>query len=25
VGQTLTDNDWLMSIRSRAGIPGGTF
>jgi cell division protein ZapD len=25
VGQTLTDNDWLMSIRSRTGIPGGTF
>ena len=24
VGQTLTENDWLMSIRSRAGIPGGT-
>jgi cell division protein ZapD len=24
VGQSLTDNDWLMSIRSRAGIPGGT-
>lgn len=23
-GQTLTENDWLMSIRSRAGIPGGT-
>lgn len=23
-GQTLTDNDWLMSIRSRVGIPGGT-
>lgn len=25
VGQSLTENDWLMSIRSRAGIPGGTF
>jgi cell division protein ZapD len=24
VGQTLTENDWLMSIRSRIGIPGGT-
>lgn len=24
VGQTLTENDWLMSIRNRAGIPGGT-
>jgi len=24
VGQSLTENDWLMSIRSRAGIPGGT-
>jgi len=23
-GQTLTENEWLMSIRSRAGIPGGT-
>jgi len=23
-GQSLTDNDWLMSIRSRAVIPGGT-
>ena len=23
-GQSLTDNDWLMSIRSRVGIPGGT-
>lgn len=23
-GQTLTDNDWLMSIRSRVAIPGGT-
>ncbi len=23
-GQTLTENDWLMSIRSRVGIPGGT-
>jgi cell division protein ZapD len=23
-GQTLTDNDWLMGIRSRVGIPGGT-
>ena len=23
-GQTLTENDWLMSIRSRIGIPGGT-
>ena len=23
-GQLLTENDWLMSIRSRAGIPGGT-
>jgi cell division protein ZapD len=23
-GQTLTENDWLMSLRSRAGIPGGT-
>jgi cell division protein ZapD len=24
VGQSLTENDWLMSIRSRMGIPGGT-
>jgi cell division protein ZapD len=24
VGLPLTDNDWLMSIRSRVGIPGGT-
>ena len=24
VGQLLTENDWLMSIRSRVGIPGGT-
>ena len=24
VGQPLTENDWLMSIRSRVGIPGGT-
>ncbi len=24
VGQALTENDWLMSIRSRVGIPGGT-
>ncbi len=24
VGQTLTENEWLMSIRSRIGIPGGT-
>lgn len=24
-GQSLTENDWLMSIRSRVGIPGGTF
>jgi cell division protein ZapD len=24
VGQGLTENDWLMSIRSRIGIPGGT-
>ena len=24
VGQPLTENDWLMSIRSRIGIPGGT-
>lgn len=23
-GQSLQDNDWLMSIRSRVGIPGGT-
>lgn len=23
-GQPLTENDWLMSIRSRVGIPGGT-
>jgi cell division protein ZapD len=23
-GQSLTDNDWLMAIRSRIGIPGGT-
>ena len=23
-GQSLTENDWLMSIRSRVGIPGGT-
>lgn len=23
-GQTLTENEWLMSIRSRSGIPGGT-
>jgi cell division protein ZapD len=23
-GHSLTDNDWLMSIRSRVGIPGGT-
>ena len=23
-GQALTENDWLMSIRSRIGIPGGT-
>lgn len=23
-GQALTDNEWLMSIRSRVGIPGGT-
>lgn len=23
-GQSLTENDWLMSVRSRAGIPGGT-
>ncbi len=24
VGLSLTENDWLMSIRSRVGIPGGT-
>lgn len=24
LGQSLTENDWLMSIRSRAGIPAGT-
>ena len=24
VGHVLTENDWLMSIRSRVGIPGGT-
>lgn len=24
VGHALTENDWLMSIRSRIGIPGGT-
>jgi cell division protein ZapD len=24
MGQVLTDNDWLMAIRSRIGIPGGT-
>lgn len=24
VGQSLIENDWLMSIRSRIGIPGGT-
>ncbi|MDE1978467.1 MAG: cell division protein ZapD, partial [Betaproteobacteria bacterium] len=24
VGQSLQDNEWLMAIRSRAGIPGGT-
>ncbi len=24
VGHSLTENDWLMSIRSRIGIPGGT-
>ena len=24
IGQPLTDNDWLMTIRSRAAIPGGT-
>lgn len=23
-GQSLTENDWLMSVRSRAAIPGGT-
>ncbi len=23
-GQSLTESDWLMSLRSRAGIPGGT-
>jgi cell division protein ZapD len=23
-GQALTENEWLMSIRSRVGIPGGT-
>jgi cell division protein ZapD len=23
-GQPLTENDWLMSVRSRVGIPGGT-
>lgn len=23
-GQVLTDNDWLMAVRSRIGIPGGT-
>ncbi|MES2979438.1 MAG: cell division protein ZapD [Pseudomonadota bacterium] len=23
-GQSLTENDWLMAIRSRVGIPGGT-
>lgn len=23
-GHALTENDWLMSIRSRVGIPGGT-
>jgi cell division protein ZapD len=23
-GQSLTENDWLMAIRSRIGIPGGT-
>jgi cell division protein ZapD len=23
-GQSLTDNEWLMSLRSRIGIPGGT-
>lgn len=23
-GQSLTENDWLMSLRSRVGIPGGT-
>ena len=24
IGQSLTENDWLMGIRSRIGIPGGT-
>ena len=24
VGQALTENDWLMAVRSRIGIPGGT-
>lgn len=24
IGQSLTDDDWLMGIRSRMGIPGGT-
>lgn len=24
VGQSLTENEWLMSVRSRMGIPGGT-
>ncbi len=24
VGQPLTENDWLMAVRSRIGIPGGT-
>jgi len=24
IGQSITDNDWLMGIRSRIGIPGGT-
>jgi cell division protein ZapD len=24
IGQAITDNDWLMGIRSRIGIPGGT-
>jgi cell division protein ZapD len=24
IGHSLTENDWLMSIRSRVGIPGGT-
>ena len=23
-GQNLRENEWLMSVRSRAGIPGGT-